>query len=920
MRRQRGSWGRILGGLAVALAAVAVLVPPPADVVRAQAPAERPEDNRFTPVVLISGGELDEPMVFQVLPDERVLIAERKGALKLYDPRDGRVSVVAEIPVNTQYTNAAGVQREAEEGLVGLTLDPDFEENGWIYMVYADPDVTKHVLARWTFSDGALVAGTQRVLLEWTVQRYQCCHTGGGMTWDADGNLYVTVGNNTSNSISAQTDERPGRQPWDDQRGAANTNDLRGKILRIHPEPDGTYTIPDGNLFPPGTPETRPEIYIMGNRNPWRPFIDSATGCLYWGEVGPDAREDSAVGPMGYDEQNQACGPGNHGWPYFVADNQAFPYYDFASDRPLEPKDPARPTNTSVNNTGLEVLPPAQPAFIYYPYRPSEAFPEVGTGARSANGGPVYHLADFDNPARPFPAYYEGKWFTSDFSRGWIMVVTMDENNDYVSMERFLPSYRPVEIIDNKFGPNGDFYVLEYGSTWFAQSPDSKLVRIEYNGGNRPPVPRIESTPYGGAVPLEVSLSSAGTIDYDGDALSYAWTVQAEGLAPQVLSGPEVTVALATPGAYEATLTVTDAAGAAASASVTLVAGNEAPAVDVTLDSINATFFFPGSPVRYDVRIADAEDGEPAAERVAVAVDYVPEALDLDALASAEGPVDAAARFPVGAAIMASTDCAACHNLDTRSAGPSFRAISDRYREQAGAVDRLAAIVRDGGSGNWDTDDLTMPAHPTLTDFEARTLVRYMLGVHDPDRLPRSGSYAAAIPEGDLGTGTLMVRAVYTDGGVEALPALTSTGVATRRSPRVSAESADEMSGVITRIEDRGAGPLAALPVSGGYLGYRALDLTGVTAIDVGAVASARELFPGGTVEVRLDTPTGQVLGQADIAPAPQGRGRGAAPLPVTVTFNPVDGVRDVYFVFTNGAAPPNARLVTVTDVTFRQE
>ena len=86
-------------------------------------------------------------------------------------------------------------------------------------------------------------------------------------------------------------DERPGRSPWDSQKSAANPNDLRGKIYRIHPEADGTYTIPKGNLFPPGTPGTRPEVYVMGNRNPFRISIDQKTGYLYWGEVGPDAVE-----------------------------------------------------------------------------------------------------------------------------------------------------------------------------------------------------------------------------------------------------------------------------------------------------------------------------------------------------------------------------------------------------------------------------------------------------------------------------------------------------------------------------------------------------------------------------------------------------------------------------------------------------
>ena len=45
-----------------------------------------------------------------------------------------------------------------------------------------------------------------------------------------------------------------------------NTNDLRGKVLRIKVAADGSYTVPSGNLFAPGTAKTRPEIYAMGFR------------------------------------------------------------------------------------------------------------------------------------------------------------------------------------------------------------------------------------------------------------------------------------------------------------------------------------------------------------------------------------------------------------------------------------------------------------------------------------------------------------------------------------------------------------------------------------------------------------------------------------------------------------------------------
>ncbi len=364
---------------------------------------EKPDESRFTPVVLTEGATLDEPMAFEVLHDGRVFIIERKGALKLFDPGSKAVTTVYTQPVNTKYTNKEGEQREAEEGLVGLTVHPDFETKPWVYLLYADVDEPKHVLARWDFENGVLNPASKKTVIEFPVQRETCCHTGGGMVWDKDENLFVTIGNNTGNNLTAHTDERPGWHNWDDQRGAASTNDLRGKIIRIHPEDDGSYSIPEGNLFPPGTANTLPEIYTMGHRNAWRISLDSETGYIYWGEVGPDAVEDTEIGPRGYDELNRAKEPGFYGWPYFIGENHAYPYYDYAADTTRAPKDPANPINTSVNNTGLTALPPAQPAFISYPYGVSDKFPELGSGGRSATGGPIYRQADFEHAGPAFP-------------------------------------------------------------------------------------------------------------------------------------------------------------------------------------------------------------------------------------------------------------------------------------------------------------------------------------------------------------------------------------------------------------------------------------------------------------------------------------------------------------------------------------
>ena len=198
------------------------------------------------------------------------------------------------------------------------------------------------------------------------------------MVFDSQGNLYASTGDNTHPGESdgfTPVDERDGRGPWNALKSAANPNDLRGKILRVHPEKDGTVTIPKGNLFPPGTPKTRPEIYVMGNRNPWRIEVDPKTGYLYWGEVGPDSGgPNENRGPAGFDEINQARVAGNFGWPLVIADNKPYRRYDFASRKTGEAWNPATPLNESRYNTGTQKLPPAQPAFIWYPYGHPLAF------------------------------------------------------------------------------------------------------------------------------------------------------------------------------------------------------------------------------------------------------------------------------------------------------------------------------------------------------------------------------------------------------------------------------------------------------------------------------------------------------------------------------------------------------------------
>ncbi|RYC68974.1 PQQ-dependent sugar dehydrogenase [Spirosoma sordidisoli] len=936
----------------------------------------KPDETRFTPVVLAE--DLDEPMVFEVASDGTTFIIERKGALKKYDPVTKSVDLIATIPVNTKYTSAQGRVSEAEEGLMGLALDPKFDQNHWMYLYYAHPTEKKHILTRWEYRNDKLVENSQKVMLEVPTQREVCCHTGGGMTWDKAGNLYLTVGNNTGNQQAAQTDERPDRSSWDDQGHAGNTNDLRGKILRIHPEADGTYTIPDGNLFPKSTAaadraKTRPEIYSMGHRNPWRISVDSQTGYIYWGEVGPDATKDSEIGPRGYDELNQARKPGNFGWPWFVGNNQAFPVYDYANKKPLEKKDPTHPVNNSPNNTGLTELPPTAPSFVYYPYAVSEEFPLVGTGSRSATGGPVYRQADFKNAKRPWPAYYEGKWIVTDFSRGWIMAITMDAEGNYQSMERFLPSYHPVEPIDMKFGPDGDLYVLEYGSNWFRKSDNARLVRIEYNSGNRKPIVQASASKPGGKVPLQLTLSADGSRDSDGDPLTYQWKITSPGQPARTLTTANPAVTFDKAGVYTATLTVTDAKGAANSQSVRIIAGNEAPTVAVNLAS-NQTFFFPDQPIQYAVQVTDQEDGSLARStaapgqispaRVAMSIDYTSEGFDYAEVAQRQRSVDASTQYAVAQALINQSDCKVCHQLETKSVGPAFTAIATKYKNDAAAPDRLITKIRQGGVGNWG--DVAMPGHPAMSVADARILVNYIL--HSTEKtfssLPLQGSYTVKLPEGDPGKGSVLIRAAYTDRGSQVkggkpVPAQTAEQMLVLRSPEMDASTAAVIKGADVKAKGMGKGE-NVIPYQNSYIGFRKLDLTGIRQLELAASAQRREGSAGGTIEVHLNSPTGPLIGttslelapEVDIeklmaqmesgqkppaaggvnapapgaapktgAPAAGGKGGGnfnpfARP-PVFLTLQPTEGVHDVYFVFKNEQAKAIQPLMSVSSIKF---
>lgn len=829
--------------------------------------AQAPDENRFVKSVLVD--KLDEPMEFTFLPDGRIVFVERKGEVKQYDPATGITKSIGKIVTNTKYTNRAGQVREAEEGVMGVIVDPKFKENHWLYIYYAHPKEPKHVLARIELKEEQLLIDQQKIVLEVPTQREECCHTGGGMVFDKAGNLFLTIGNNTSNSNSdgyAPIDERSGQAYWDDQRGASNTNDLRGKILRIHPEKDGSYTIPKGNLFAVGTPKTRPEIYTMGHRNPWRPSFDSKTGFLYWGEVGPDASVDSEKGPRGYDEFNQAKGPGYYGWPYFIGNNQAYADINFET-MAIGPKfNPVAPVNDSPNNNGLRELPAATKAMIWYPYGTSEEFPLVGSSGRSATGGPVYHRADFPNAKRAFPSYYEGKWLIVEFMRGWIMAVTMDENGDYKSMERVMPNTTFGSAIDIDFSPEGDLYVLEYGSAWFRGNENARLVKIEYQGGNRKPEVLAAAAKKAGSAPFATKLSSEGTKDADGDKLTYTWTVKKAGKVVKTLASASPALALKDAGKYAVTLKATDSKGASNTAALEILVGNEAPIVDIDFEGANKSFYFADSAPKYKVKVTDKEDGELekgiAAESVAATLDYIPFGYDPIEMSQSHRKADSDLFASAGLRLVNKSDCKSCHQLNVRSVGPSYNEVAVKYKGQ-NIIDQLADKVISGGMGVWG--EHAMSAHPSISKADAKQMVSYIMSLSEPkasNKIGLKGKLALLKPEGQKSSkGVFVVRATYLDKGNKKIAPVQAEKWVFLRAPQLDVEKADVTKGITQLITPgRSTNMVGQNP----HIGYKGLDLTGISTIEIAATAQARANSTGGVIEIRLDSPTGPVIGKTN--------------------------------------------------------
>ncbi|MFI0235534.1 ThuA domain-containing protein [Streptomyces sp. NPDC016845] len=579
-------------------------------------------ESDFQQVTLAKGAdETGEPMSLAVLPDRSVLHTSRDGTLRLTDA-GGSTSVAGKLDVYDH----------DEEGLQGVGIDPGFEDNRFIYLYYAPPLNTPagdapengtaadfapfdgvNRLARFVLKeDGTLDKASEKNILEVKTSRGTCCHVGGDIDFDADGNLYLSTGDDTNPFASdgySPLDERADRNPaFDAQRSSGNTNDLRGKVLRIKVKDDGSYDIPEGNLFAPGTEKTRPEIYAMGFRNPFRISVDKPTGTVYVGDYGPDAgAADPKRGPAGQVEFAKITKAANFGWPYCTGANDAYVDYDFGTKVSSAAFDCDAPKNTSPNNTGLTDLPPAQPAWIPYD---NASVPEFGSGSESPMAGPVYRYdADLDSPVK-FPEEYDGDFFATEFGRQWIKRIEQDGSGNVSKINDF--PWSGTQVMDSAFGPDGALYVLDYGLSWFGGDEHSALYRIENATGGHSPIVEAKASKTSGQSPLRTNFTATGT-DADDDPITYTWDF-GDGTKG---TGPNPSHTYRKDGTYVVTVTGDDGTGRTGSANVRIVVGNTAPSVKFQ-NPPNGSLFKFGDTIPFKVAVSDPEDGTIDCSKVTV--------------------------------------------------------------------------------------------------------------------------------------------------------------------------------------------------------------------------------------------------------------------------------------------------------------
>ncbi|MBL9154168.1 MAG: PQQ-dependent sugar dehydrogenase [Verrucomicrobiales bacterium] len=243
---------------------------------------------------IYGGLKIERPVAVQIPDDgtKRRFLIEQTGRIKIL-PADENGT---EAPVFLDLTDRMQVEKDFEEGLLGLAFHPDFKANRKFYVAYSKQGPKRLVISEFQASASNAAAAdpaSERILMQ--IGQPEWNHNSGNLLFEpGTGYLFVCVGDGgMKNGVFMMPQKLT---QWN------------GKVLRIDvngTSPGREYGIPKDNPFV-GVPHACEEIWALGLRNPWGAAIDRETGQFWLADVGQDL----------FEEINLIEKGGNYGWEY----------------------------------------------------------------------------------------------------------------------------------------------------------------------------------------------------------------------------------------------------------------------------------------------------------------------------------------------------------------------------------------------------------------------------------------------------------------------------------------------------------------------------------------------------------------------------------------------------------------------------
>ena len=542
---------------------------------------------------------LDHPMVVEFAPDGRVFVAEKSGVIKVFS------SLTDTVP--STYANLSNrVHDYWDRGLLGMALDPDFVNNGRMYVSYTHDALIGGTAPRWgddcpdppdSTWDGCVVSGrlsvltngsNENVLIEDWCQQFPS-HSMSDIVFDAEGALIVNGGDGASfngpdwgqlggtlpNATNPVTPRNPCGDPPGGVGGAMTQatgegGGLRSQDIRTTADPlglSGTVIRVDplngqARSDNPGTgalTSNTKRIVAYGLRNPFRLAIHPTTGELWLGDVGWGT----------WEEINRTDPDGS------LVRNFGWPCREGASFEP-----------SGWDQTGLcESLSPSDPALTapFFPYQHGPAV--AGECAQSSSS--ISGLAFYEGG--PYPDQYDNALFFTDYSRQclWVLPATGTGGApNPAQIAHFADLAEPVQLT---VGPGGDLFYVDFGQNTDSV-PGGSIRRITYLFDNDQPTADIEASPTSGDDPLDVSFDASSSSDPNDDPLTYAWSFGDDGAAFDDSFEDSPSHTYTEPGTYLARVRVDDGRGGTDTDQVTINVANETPTATITSPTASLTW------------------------------------------------------------------------------------------------------------------------------------------------------------------------------------------------------------------------------------------------------------------------------------------------------------------------------------------